>query len=67
MQKFGRPISLPKVQTKKPPLLGVITVLILWLGIECLVKTFNRGEDEIINADEINKLIAEDAGKELIG
>lgn len=33
----------------------------IWLGIECLVKIFNRGEDEKIGADEVNKLCAEDS------
>lgn len=30
-----------------------------WLGIECLVKTFNRGEDEKVDVDEINELLEE--------
>ena len=35
----------------------VSIIIISWLGIECLVKTFNRGEDEKVDVDEINKLL----------
>jgi hypothetical protein len=31
-----------------------------WLGIECLVKTFDRGDDEKVDTDEINKLLDDD-------
>lgn len=34
-------------------------IRLMWLGIECLVKTFNRGESEKVDVDEINELLDE--------
>jgi hypothetical protein len=34
------------------------------MGIGCLVKTFNRDEDEKVDVDEINKLLVDDNDEE---
>lgn len=37
-----------------------------WLGIECLVKTFNRGENEKFDVSDINEMLADNNKEEPI-
>lgn len=57
-------LSSSKSKPKITPFKEVIRARILWLGIECLVKTFNGGEDQKIGLDEIKELLAEANGEE---
>jgi hypothetical protein len=52
---------------RQDPLAGLSALLVtvfelslgIWQAVECLVKTFNRGEDEKNDVSEINELHAE--------
>ena len=66
VESLERSISPPTFQTTKSAFLQRrFLINNTWLGIECLVKTFDRGEDEKIDTEEIQKFLDDEDNNSL--